>query len=194
MGRDGRNAGVWTGGGKVCAIGVRVMRMRVTLHGFALNCSTDLSWYDAIVPCGLTDVSVTSLSELAGREVTVREMDALVVRRFQDLDYEQEFDGIWACASLLHVPRRDMDDVVRRFTRALRPGGVWYMSFKAGEVEEVRGGRWFTDFTEGLLRTLLTRHPLLEVLRVWQTQDLHPDRRDQKWVNALVRRWPYHEP
>src|SRR5207244_1751161 len=84
LGRDERNAGVWTGGGKVCAIGVRVMRMRVTLHGFALNCSTDLSWYDAIVPCGLTDVSVTSLSELAGREVTVREMDALVVRRFHE--------------------------------------------------------------------------------------------------------------
>jgi hypothetical protein len=110
----------------------------------------------------------------------------VVVPRFQEVDYEQAFDGIWACASLLHVPRSEMDDVFRRFTRALRPGGVWYLSFKEGEAEEVRGGRWFTDFTEGLLREQLGRRPLLEVLRIWWT----PDQREQTWVNALVRRRP----
>src|SRR5262249_18287515 len=88
-------------------------------------------------------------------------------RGFQGLEYEQEFDAIWACASLLHVPRRDLDDVFRRCTRALRPGGIWYISFKLGEAEEVREGRWFTDFTEELLGALLARHPLLEVLQVW---------------------------
>ncbi len=61
------------------------MRMRVSLHGFALNCTTDLSWYDAIVPCGLPDEGVTSLSELAGREVTVSEMMPLVARRFEEV-------------------------------------------------------------------------------------------------------------
>jgi lipoyl(octanoyl) transferase len=83
LGRNPVNAGVWAEDRKVCAIGVRVARMRVTLHGFALNCSTDLSWFDAIVPCGLTDTSVTSLSALAGREVTVEEMTPLVERRFE---------------------------------------------------------------------------------------------------------------
>ena len=52
LGRNPVNSGVWAGDRKVCAIGVRVQRMRWTLHGFALNC-TGLSWYDAIVPCGL---------------------------------------------------------------------------------------------------------------------------------------------
>jgi lipoyl(octanoyl) transferase len=61
------------------------MRMRVSLHGFALNCTTDLSWYDAIVPCGLSDEGVTSLSELAGRTVTVDETAPLVARRFEDV-------------------------------------------------------------------------------------------------------------
>ena len=70
---------------KVCAIGVRLMRMRVSLHGFALNCATDLSWYDAIVPCGLPDEGVTSLSELAGREITVEEMAPLVAGRFEEV-------------------------------------------------------------------------------------------------------------
>ena len=61
------------------------MRMRVTLHGFALNCTTDLSWFDAIVPCGLTDSSVTSLSGLAGRDVTVDEMEPRVRDRFAEM-------------------------------------------------------------------------------------------------------------
>jgi lipoyl(octanoyl) transferase len=89
LGRNPINSGVWAGDRKVCAIGVRVMRARVTLHGFALNCSTDLSWYDAIVPCGLGDDSVTSLSVVAGRAVSVGDMKPLVARTF-----EQVFDRI----------------------------------------------------------------------------------------------------
>src|SRR5918994_3396452 len=76
--------GVWSGVRKVCAIGVRLMRMRVSLHGFALNCTTDLSWYDAIVPCGLAGEGVASLSQLARREITVEEMAPLVARRFEE--------------------------------------------------------------------------------------------------------------
>jgi lipoyl(octanoyl) transferase len=83
--RSNVQTGVWSGTRKVCAIGVRLMRMRVSLHGFALNCTTDLSWYDAIVPCGLSDEGVTTLSRLAGREVTVEEMAPIVARRFEDV-------------------------------------------------------------------------------------------------------------
>ncbi|MGQ0671132.1 MAG: lipoyl(octanoyl) transferase LipB [Actinomycetota bacterium] len=77
--------GVWSGTRKACAIGVRLMRARVTLHGFAVNCTTDLSWFGAIVPCGLADEGVTSLSELSGREVSVEEMAPLILRRFQEV-------------------------------------------------------------------------------------------------------------
>jgi lipoate-protein ligase B len=83
--RSELQTGVWSGSHKVCAIGVRLMRMRVSLHGFALNCTTDLSWFDAIVPCGLPGEGATSLSELAGREVTVQEMAPLVAQRFQEV-------------------------------------------------------------------------------------------------------------
>jgi lipoyl(octanoyl) transferase len=83
--RSDVQTGVWSGSKKVCAIGVRLMRMRVSLHGFALNCTTDLSWYDAIVPCGLADEGVATLSQLAGRDVTVEEMKPLVARRFEEV-------------------------------------------------------------------------------------------------------------
>ena len=73
---EGRR-GVWVTGGsqdrKVAAIGVRVAR-GVTMHGFALNCDCDLSWYDRIVPCGISDASVTTLSAEAGRRITVTDV------------------------------------------------------------------------------------------------------------------------
>lgn len=83
LGRN-RDTGVWSGDRKVCAIGVRVSR-GVTLHGFALNCSTDLSWYGAIVPCGLEDRSVTSLTQLAGREITAERALPVVAERFGEV-------------------------------------------------------------------------------------------------------------
>ena len=83
--RSDVQTGVWAGPSKVCAIGVRLMRMRISVHGFALNCTTDLSWYDAIVPCGLAGEGVASLSQLAEREITVEEMAPLVARRFEEV-------------------------------------------------------------------------------------------------------------
>ena len=64
--------GVWTERGKVAAIGVRVSR-GVSMHGFALNVDSDLSYFDNIVPCGIPDRPVTSLAELLGREITIEE-------------------------------------------------------------------------------------------------------------------------
>jgi lipoyl(octanoyl) transferase len=72
--------GVWSGDEKVCAIGVRLMRARITLHGFALNCDNDLSWFRGIVACGLPQHGVTSLSELAGRRVSVEDVRSSVER------------------------------------------------------------------------------------------------------------------
>jgi len=81
-------SGVWvTGGGpdrKVAAIGVRVAQ-GVTMHGFALNCDCDLGWFDRIVPCGITDATVTSLSREAGRDVTVAEATRFVEKRLLEV-------------------------------------------------------------------------------------------------------------
>lgn len=67
---------------KVCAIGVRVSR-GVTMHGFALNCNPDLAGFDRIIPCGLDDAGVTSLTAELGREVTISEVTPAVVRALE---------------------------------------------------------------------------------------------------------------
>jgi lipoyl(octanoyl) transferase len=83
-------SGVWLQAGqgrperKIAAIGIRVSR-GVTMHGFALNCDVDLSWYDSFVPCGIADAGVTSLSEELGRDVPVAEVLPLVERRLEQL-------------------------------------------------------------------------------------------------------------
>jgi SAM-dependent methyltransferase len=111
----------------------------------------------------------------------------VAVLRFQDVAYEDHFDGIWACASLLHVPRGQIGNVFAGLTRALRPGDVWYMSFKAGEAEGVRDGRFFSDYTEQSLRGVIAQEPSLEVIRLWATRDVRPSRQGDCWINALVR-------
>jgi lipoyl(octanoyl) transferase len=78
--REDVQTGVWHGDDKVCAIGVRLMRARVTLHGFALNCDPDLSWWDGIVACGLPGHGVTSLSRIAGRPIPVHEVEPVLER------------------------------------------------------------------------------------------------------------------
>jgi lipoyl(octanoyl) transferase len=84
VGRSEDHTGVWAGDRKVCAIGVKTTRS-VTLHGFALNCTTDLGWFDAIVPCGLSDRGVASLTDLAGRPIEVQEALPFVARRFEEV-------------------------------------------------------------------------------------------------------------
>jgi lipoyl(octanoyl) transferase len=91
--------GVWAGDRKVCAIGIRLKRMRVALHGFALNCTTDLSWFDAIIPCGLADSGVTSLSKLAGRDVRVDEVRPLVIHAFEEV-FDLELRAVAASRAL----------------------------------------------------------------------------------------------
>jgi lipoyl(octanoyl) transferase len=77
--------GVWVGDDKICAIGVRLMRARVTLHGFALNCETDLSWFRGIVACGLPEHGQTSLSDQLGRRVSVADVLPVAERHLSEV-------------------------------------------------------------------------------------------------------------
>ena len=105
--------------------------------------------------------------------------------RFEELDYTEAFDGVWACASLLHVRKAGLPGVLRLILRAVKPGGVFYASFKYGETEREKNGRFFSDFTEDSLRALLDETGGFRICRLWLTHDVRPDRADERWVNVL---------
>jgi 2-polyprenyl-3-methyl-5-hydroxy-6-metoxy-1,4-benzoquinol methylase len=107
---------------------------------------------------------------------------------FDQMSWSERFDGIWASASLLHVPRVELPGIAQRFQRALKLGGVWYVSFKHGTDEREKDGRRFTDMTESLLQKDLLASTTLEVLDVWVSQDVRPGRADELWLSAILRR------
>ncbi len=104
--------------------------------------------------------------------------------RFEDVAYEAEFDGIWACASLLHVPVENLPEVLKKMRRALKPGGVLYASFKYGESTVFRGERQFSDFTEVSIVPLFEQAGF-EIVSNIVGSDSRSGREDEKWVNVI---------
>jgi SAM-dependent methyltransferase len=120
-------------------------------------------------------------SEFLGREV--------IHLLFEDMQFQEEFDGIWACASLLHVPKAMLPEILKKLANALKPGGFLYVSFKKGEAERRKDdGRFFTDMDEATLRRLLEEVPELRLEEAWLTKDVRPSRAHELWLNCLVRK------
>ena len=107
---------------------------------------------------------------------------------FQDLSAVNQYDGIWACASILHLKKEYLSDVLIKISAALKQGGILYTSFKYGTFEGVRGGRYFTYFDEDQLNAFMKQIPDLRIFDTWITQDVRPGREEEKWINILARR------
>lgn len=105
--------------------------------------------------------------------------------RFDDAAWREEFDGVWACASLLHVPATELPPLMCRLRAALRPGGAMYMSFKHGSGVRVVGGRRFTDYTEETLSDALAGTGLT-LAEVWVARDVRVGRAAERWLNAIA--------
>ena len=115
---------------------------------------------------------------------------AVEVKTFQQLNCTNKYDGIWCCASLLHVPKAELPQVFLKLQNALKPNGVLYVSFKYGTQERVHNGREFTDLNESALTALINSHTKLKILKQWQTVDQRPERESEVWLNALIKAVP----
>ena len=107
---------------------------------------------------------------------------------FSDYGPKGPYGGIWACSSLLHVPAAKLAGVIVKYSRALAPGGTFYLSFKLGAHDGMRNGRWFTDLDGPALRALVAEVPGLRVDRVDVTGDARPGRSGEKRLNAWCAR------
>lgn len=104
---------------------------------------------------------------------------------FLAFESDQLFAGVWACASLLHVPSAQMNGTLRHLGQFLQPQGVMYVSFKYGEGNTERDGRHFTNCTEQSLESFLEGSGLA-LDTFWVSTDQRPGRTDEQWLNALL--------
>jgi SAM-dependent methyltransferase len=110
------------------------------------------------------------------------------VLRFQELDIVCRYDGIWACASLLHLKTDELVDAFQRLQRALKPNCTIYASFKAGTEERVAlDGRWFTDMNEERIKKIVEGVPQLSITDMWLTPGEGAFCGHGEWFNLLLR-------
>ena len=107
---------------------------------------------------------------------------------FEELDEIDTYDGIWACSSILHLPKIELLPVICKMCMALKDSGVIYTSFKYSEFEGVRNGRYFTDFTEDSCKEFIAKIPELTIEDYWITDDVRAGRSDEKWLNLILRK------
>ena len=107
---------------------------------------------------------------------------------FQDLDASGKYEGIWACSSILHLSKKELLPVIRKMCDALKDNGVIYTSFKYGDFEGERNGRYFTDFTEAAFDKFIKVIPELMIEEEWITSDVRPGRGEEKWLNLILRK------
>ena len=107
---------------------------------------------------------------------------------FQELDAINQYDGIWACSSILHLPKKELLPVIQKMCEALKDNGIIYTSFKYGDFEGERNERYFTDFTEKTFQEVIEKVPELTIEEHWITSDVRPGRGEEKWLNLILRK------
>ena len=110
------------------------------------------------------------------------------LKSFYEVDDYEAYDGIWACASLLHCERSRLAEVLEKMVQALKPNGVIYMSFKYGDSDRDQDGRQFTDLDENQAEALLEQFDNVQHIQQWITLDQRPDRQE-KWLNLLWKKY-----
>lgn len=139
----------------------------------------------AFIQHGFSVVSIDASKEMCklASELTGQEVWTM---RFDEMNFEDEFDGIWACASLLHVSSEELPFILQKMRRALDKGGVMYASFKLGNGLLTKGERTFLSFNEDELISVFEKEGFT-LIKSGITQDVRPERIAEGWVNIIVK-------
>lgn len=127
-----------------------------------------------------TDIS-EELIKLAKEKLNIKIHNVNVL----DLDFNNKFDSIWACASLLHINSNDLFNAFKKLNHSMKKGGHMYASFKYGTFEGERNGRFFNDMNESKILPFIQN--LFEIEEIYITEDVRPDR-SEKWLNIIIRK------
>lgn len=128
------------------------------------------------------DASV-KMCEIASKYIGVKALNVNIL----ELDYEMEFDGVWACASLLHIFREKQRDALKILVKALKIGGVLYASWKYGNTERFESDRSFCDMDEEFITQMIGTIDGVKIVEIWRTADNKPNT-NEEWINLLIQK------
>ena len=163
---------------------LRLLPSAAAILDFGCGSGRDTKYFlDAGMQVDATDGS-EELCRLASEYtgIPVRQM------LFEELDAKAQYDGIWACSSILHLSQESLKDVLKKMIVALKEHGIIYTSFKYGTFEGERNGRFFTDFTEETFREFVADVDGIRIEEMWITGDVRPGRGDERWLNLILRK------
>ncbi|MCF7919421.1 MAG: class I SAM-dependent methyltransferase [Candidatus Cloacimonetes bacterium] len=111
-----------------------------------------------------------------------------LLMKVEDIEFAGEFEGIWACSSLLHIRPEKMQDVFRKLNRALKEEGILFISVKYGEFEGEKEGTFFCFYTEEKFEETRFQQAGFELVKYLYTLDKQPGRENEKWLNVYLRK------
>ena len=136
---------------------------------------------------GFSVVSLDGCMELC--EIASKYIGQEVINStFEDFETEETFDGIWACASLLHLPLDKLPLIIEKYVNRLNKNACFYLSFKYGSFAGVKNGRYFTYLTEKTFKQIIKNIEYLKIDSLSVTSDVRVGREDEKWLNAFLKR------
>lgn len=136
--------------------------------------------------CGFDVTSLDASCEMCGLASIHTGQDVLHLS-YEEMDFNDVFDGIWACASLVHIPSDKIDGILQIIINGLKINGILYMSFHYGEFEGVRDERYFTDYRTRSLKELVMRQVNVELIDIQKCRDTR-DGVERNWIYAIIRK------
>lgn len=133
----------------------------------------------SVTALDLSPILAKKASQFIGQDVIVADM--------KDLNFQDRFIGIWACASLLHLSEDEVLETIKRCHKALKKDGVLYASFKYGENSYEKDGRSFTCFTRDKFLNLIEGLDFY-YRATFETGDVRPGRENEKWLNVILKK------
>ena len=154
-----------------------------TCHILDLGCGAgrDSKYF---IDKGYNVTSIDGSKEMCKFATTLLQKEVKQIN-FLDMNYKDEFDGIFACASLLHLSNEDLLIVLKRISNALKQNGILYTCFKYGQSTRIDNGRFYNDMTEEKLIDLIKNVEELKILRTWITEQY---KSDTKFINFIIRK------
>lgn len=132
-------------------------------------------------------ISIDASREMCERAKLITNNEVIQMKA-ENINFEDEFQAIWACASLLHVSKNKMLKTMVKIMAALKDNGIFYGSWKYGTAERHFKGRYFMDYTEKTLQELLSEIDNISVLKLWITSDVRSERDKEKWINVILKK------